>query len=283
MWNVISRISTERQQCSIILTTHSMEECEALANRVGIMVGGRLRCLGTTQHLKDKFGNGYLALTKIGRPTESKIQQVLNEYLLPFTLQTPGLLSASRIVEVCAALGDPSRARMLHPSGTGWALAAVLSREGSVDASQFAEWWASESIAASLNAFIMRTFPGSTLSERHGEFLSFQLAVDTATTRLSSIFGIFESSKATLQLAEYSLSQTSLEQIFNSMAAQQEEEAGPLSGIASAAAPADVSGDASSYTPLPAASSIAPARLKNASIIGVELQKTGLPLLHAEP
>lgn len=35
MWNVISRIATERRQCSIILTTHSMEECEALANRVG--------------------------------------------------------------------------------------------------------------------------------------------------------------------------------------------------------------------------------------------------------
>ena len=39
----------------------SMEECEALCNRVGIMVGGRLRCLGTIQHLKDRFGQGYLS------------------------------------------------------------------------------------------------------------------------------------------------------------------------------------------------------------------------------
>ena len=35
-----------------------MEECEALCQRIGIMVGGRLRCLGTSQHLKTRFGKG---------------------------------------------------------------------------------------------------------------------------------------------------------------------------------------------------------------------------------
>jgi len=30
-----------------ILTTHSMEEAEALSDRMAIMVAGRLRCLGT--------------------------------------------------------------------------------------------------------------------------------------------------------------------------------------------------------------------------------------------
>lgn len=37
----------------------SMEECEALCQRIGIMVGGRLRCLGTSQHLKTRFGKGF--------------------------------------------------------------------------------------------------------------------------------------------------------------------------------------------------------------------------------
>jgi ABC-type multidrug transport system ATPase subunit len=36
-----------------------MEECEALCHRIGIMVGGRLRCLGSTTHLKNVYGNGY--------------------------------------------------------------------------------------------------------------------------------------------------------------------------------------------------------------------------------
>ncbi|XP_017721811.1 PREDICTED: ATP-binding cassette sub-family A member 2-like, partial [Rhinopithecus bieti] len=37
-----------------------MEECEALCTRLAIMVNGRLRCLGSIQHLKNRFGDGYM-------------------------------------------------------------------------------------------------------------------------------------------------------------------------------------------------------------------------------
>ena len=47
MWNVISRIATQRGQSSIILTTHSMEEAEALSTKIAIQVDGNLRCLGS--------------------------------------------------------------------------------------------------------------------------------------------------------------------------------------------------------------------------------------------
>lgn len=40
MWGVISKISTERKRSSILLTTHSMEEAEALSSKVAIMVQG---------------------------------------------------------------------------------------------------------------------------------------------------------------------------------------------------------------------------------------------------
>ena len=44
----------------MILTTHSMEEAEALSTKMGIMVqGGIMKCFGSTQHLKNKFGKGY--------------------------------------------------------------------------------------------------------------------------------------------------------------------------------------------------------------------------------
>ena len=36
-----------------------MEECEALCGRVGIMVMGKFRCLGSVQHLKAKFCSDY--------------------------------------------------------------------------------------------------------------------------------------------------------------------------------------------------------------------------------
>jgi ABC-type multidrug transport system ATPase subunit len=33
MWDVISRIVTTNKECALILTTHSMDECESLSNR----------------------------------------------------------------------------------------------------------------------------------------------------------------------------------------------------------------------------------------------------------
>jgi len=56
MWDVISSMIVGR---TIVLTSHSMEECEALCNRIGIMVGGEFKCLGSLQHLKSRFSEGY--------------------------------------------------------------------------------------------------------------------------------------------------------------------------------------------------------------------------------
>merc|ERR1712195_16166 len=56
MWQTIERTSKGR---SVVLTTHSMEECEALCDKVVVMVKGQFRCLGSVQHLKSRFGQGY--------------------------------------------------------------------------------------------------------------------------------------------------------------------------------------------------------------------------------
>ena len=59
MWSIISKISTQRKKSAVILTTHSMEEAEALSTKIGIMVDGKFSCMGSSQHLKSKFGDGY--------------------------------------------------------------------------------------------------------------------------------------------------------------------------------------------------------------------------------
>ena len=56
MWDFISDTMSER---AVILTTHSMEECEALCQRIGILSAGKLECLGSAQHLKTKFGDSF--------------------------------------------------------------------------------------------------------------------------------------------------------------------------------------------------------------------------------
>eukprot|EP00928_Gymnodinium_smaydae_P027673 TRINITY_DN2131_c0_g7_i1.p1 TRINITY_DN2131_c0_g7~~TRINITY_DN2131_c0_g7_i1.p1 ORF type:complete len:2102 (+),score=387.98 TRINITY_DN2131_c0_g7_i1:35-6307(+) len=56
LWRVISGLTHGR---CVVLTTHSMEEADALCGRIGIMAFGRMRCLGTPTHLKNKFGKGF--------------------------------------------------------------------------------------------------------------------------------------------------------------------------------------------------------------------------------
>jgi len=42
-----------------------MDETEVLCTNIGIMVNGELKCLGSLQHLKSKYGEGYTLLAKI--------------------------------------------------------------------------------------------------------------------------------------------------------------------------------------------------------------------------
>jgi len=75
MWDFISRTMNGR---SVLLTTHSMEECEALCHRIGIMVKGQLRCLGTSQRLKQRFGNGFQLEFNIPVQKQQALRHELN-------------------------------------------------------------------------------------------------------------------------------------------------------------------------------------------------------------
>ena len=43
----------------VIDTALCGQEADALCDRIGIMAGGGLRCLGTQTHLKNKYGEGF--------------------------------------------------------------------------------------------------------------------------------------------------------------------------------------------------------------------------------
>ncbi|PIO28094.1 hypothetical protein AB205_0031540, partial [Aquarana catesbeiana] len=59
LWRAI-RADFKNRERGAILTTHYVEEAEAVCDRVAIMVSGKLRCIGSIQHLKSKFSKGYL-------------------------------------------------------------------------------------------------------------------------------------------------------------------------------------------------------------------------------
>ena len=81
MWRVVSQIASDKTS-AVILTTHSMEEAEALSNKMGIMVkGGIFKCFGTPQHIKDKFGTGYVIEIKAQLPISEEIDEVKESIL----------------------------------------------------------------------------------------------------------------------------------------------------------------------------------------------------------
>ena len=56
LWDILAKAKEGR---AVILTTHSMEEADVLCGRIGIILKGKMKCLGNQIHLKNKFGGGY--------------------------------------------------------------------------------------------------------------------------------------------------------------------------------------------------------------------------------
>ncbi|XP_058116458.1 phospholipid-transporting ATPase ABCA3-like [Anopheles ziemanni] len=139
LWNVI--INVKKAGKSIVLTSHSMEECEALCTRLAIMVNGEFKCLGSTQHLKNKFSKGYFLTIKLNRT------------------------------------GDGSPAN-----------------------------------ADPVKDFVARNFSQAVLKEEYHDSLTYHIT--QSELKWSTMFGLMEEAKRTLDIEDYALGQTSLEQVF---------------------------------------------------------------------
>lgn len=228
-----------------------MEESEALCTRIGIMVNGRLRCLGSAQHLKLSFGNGYeidmktaaapaqvmmsmatnLQAAKVVRlqngddssdispmlgaeprtDDESSIEEIL----------TSTMITMPDIKAICSALMESERLELLTHHGEGSSIITAIDADGCVSLKHFLEWWIAEDYACKISDFMREEFVGSVLLER-STANSFRYRIPTTDCHLADIFDKFESNKLVLQLEDYSVGQTTLEQIFNQFASSQD-------------------------------------------------------------
>ncbi|KAB0383198.1 hypothetical protein FD755_005115 [Muntiacus reevesi] len=152
LWDTVARARESGK--AIVITSHSMEECEALCTRLAIMVQGQFKCLGSPQHLKSKFGSGYSLRAKIRSDGQ---QETLEEF----------------------------------------------------------------------KAFVGLTFPGSVLEDEHQGMVHYHLPGDDLSW--AKVFGVLEKAKEKYGVDDYSVSQTSLEQVFLSFAHLQPsaEDVGP--------------------------------------------------------
>jgi ABC-type multidrug transport system ATPase subunit len=67
-----------KKHCSMMLTTHSMEEAEALCDRLGIFVGGKLKAVGPSAELKTRWGQAF----KIVLTTPVEYEEQARSFLL---------------------------------------------------------------------------------------------------------------------------------------------------------------------------------------------------------
>ncbi|OQS04808.1 ATP-binding Cassette (ABC) Superfamily [Thraustotheca clavata] len=199
------------------------------------MVGGRLRCLGSIQHLKNRFGDGLMMHTKLAHiPVEAILDMVDQEF------STKPTLNLTDMQETCRHLGKPERANYLsinHP--TAYTLIESLTKNHNVRAKDFCTWWLTENRFEAFQSFLVnamqRSHGTSQLLERQNDVCRFKLS--GSQLLLSSIFSLLEGCKGELHVDEYTVAQTTLEQIFNNFASQQTQEKGVARGLVVAPVP----------------------------------------------
>ena len=100
MWSVVEKISQRDKKSAVILTTHSMEEAEALCTKMGIMVrGGIFRCFGSSTHIKNKFATGYEIEIKIKKSTYMALQEFAESIGLGTELQNK--INLETAISIC--------------------------------------------------------------------------------------------------------------------------------------------------------------------------------------
>jgi len=75
LWTVINQ---HKNKASMILTTHSMEEADALCDRLAMFGGGKLQTIGVSSDLKARWGSGF-KLSVQGRAAQARmIEEFIN-------------------------------------------------------------------------------------------------------------------------------------------------------------------------------------------------------------
>jgi ATP-binding cassette, subfamily A (ABC1), member 3 len=232
IWQLVSDMVAghglaSRDKPSVILTTHSMEECEALCPRIGIMANGRLQCIGSAQHLKNKFGRGYqvelnVDMIKQDDDDYNKVLLALLQLQTEIQVDPEGGFNLEQCQELLNRLtGDDSLSSLIRAeNAAGCLIWKDASSPHGVSLEDVALFATSELRIHKLQAFVQSSFPASVLRERQDTKARYEVSGNGL--RISKIFAIVEAQKKDLRLADYSVSQTSLEQVFNMHAADAE-------------------------------------------------------------
>ena len=87
LWNIILRIRSHR---AILLTTHAMDEAQALCNRIAIMDRGLLKCIGKCTYLQERYGGALQIMVEVTHDSKPGSGVTVNGVSLNYELEEMG-------------------------------------------------------------------------------------------------------------------------------------------------------------------------------------------------
>ena len=216
MWSVIHKISTKGKKASVIMTTHSMDEAETLCKRMAIMVNGEFVCLGKAGEIKEKYGYGYEVEVRIKPLSEKQFEKVISQHSLNKDMK----IDMSNIEEILQKLNQSNYIKELQKGRFGSRLIRDIEMNNSVPIRTLISW---TFFVKNVLLFIQNAqpyFENIILTEYIDNNFLFKMKKNSNTKTIGFFFGLFETNKDKFFVTEYSIHQTSLEQIFNMFEAQ---------------------------------------------------------------
>ena len=217
MWSVIHKMSTKGRKSSVIMTTHSMDEAETLCKRMGIMVNGEFVCLGTANQIKEKYGYGYEVDVRIKPMSLEQQREILDKFKMDYNLK----IDHSNLKEVLNDLEKGHYYDELRPGRLGEKIRKAININKKINVGFLLNWLFFVENALKFIKKGKEYFYRIILSEHIENNFLFKLKKNDNTKSIGFFFGLFEESKEECHVTEYSIQQTSLEQIFNKFAANQ--------------------------------------------------------------
>lgn len=213
MWTVVEKISQRDKKSAVILTTHSMEEAEALSTKMGIMVrGGIFKCYGSSQHIKNKYGTGYECEIKIRKPSYADLEQLAEN--IGFKQQIDQRMEVDEAKEIARKANcEEMIIEQIKQTGLGSDLIFESQQAGGrCRIANFVNFIFTMQYGWKATTLLCKHFSKVELIEQCSDFFKFRIPREDKT--IGSLFGLIEDQKKECNISEYSVSQTSLEQIF---------------------------------------------------------------------
>ncbi|CAG9334834.1 unnamed protein product [Blepharisma stoltei] len=218
MWKVIGNL--KQKNSSVILTTHSMEEAEALSDRMAIMVAGRLRCLGTATWIKSKYGDRYEFEAKVSIPSHFEVND--RGVSLDRILMGETVINANQVLPCLEILNAKALYEEIHEKGAGSALHQQLKVDGVISRDSLVSWVIVEELGDKIYDWLKSEFKKVEIIEHFSSLFKFKVAKEEEKS-IGYFFSAVEMNKDAFKISEYALAQSSLEQIFNDFARKGEE------------------------------------------------------------